>query len=100
MAALRVPRYEWLTAVAACGLALACAGVFVVLKQNEPEMPRNVTLFFTLLYGLLFGAVLRAVGKLRRLDNPRHGVLGSYLTVGIVLLVGVPLYGLVRTLFG
>jgi uncharacterized membrane protein len=102
MAAFRVPRYEWLTAVAAGGPALACAGVFVVLKRNEPEMPRGVTLSFTLLYGLLLGAALLVVGKVRRLDNPRQGVLGSYLTVGIVLLVGVgvPFVGRVRTLLG
>jgi hypothetical protein len=47
MSAFRVPRYEWLTAVAAGGLALACAGVLVVLKRNKPEMPRVVTLSFT-----------------------------------------------------
>jgi hypothetical protein len=61
-----------------------------------------VTVAFTRLYGVLFGAVLLVARKLRRSDAPRQGALDFDLTVGAVLLVGVgfPLYGLVRILFG
>jgi hypothetical protein len=102
MASLPIPRASLITAAAFAGFALACAGVFLVLVRNEPEVPRNVTVFLTLLYGLLLGAVLLVARKLRRSGAPRHEALDFYLAVGAVLLigVGVPLYGLVRTLLG
>ena len=99
MATLHFSRSWFLTLA---GLGLACAGFFFVLKRNEPEVSREVTIFFTLLYGLLLGAVLLLARKLRRQGAPRQGALDFYLTVGAALLVGVglPLYGLVRVLIG